>query len=100
MKKKYEEDEEKMFEDKYGIKDRSKDCNMETYIKNYERDMRRLDRKILKMAEMDKKGVEYDEAEVEITESEQEQEEPRPKGADKYEDDPYKAEADEESNMQ
>lgn len=59
-----------MFTEKTGIKDESKNCNMEYMISKYEKDMRRLDKKLLKMAELDKKGVEYDEAEIEVTESE------------------------------
>ena len=49
---------------------------MENLQKKYERDMKRIDKKLLKMAELDKKGVAYDPDEVEVTDSEPEQETP------------------------
>lgn len=73
-------------------------------IKKYERDMLKHEKKMAKMREMDKKGIDYNIDEIEV--SEDESEEPlAQKGReeekkDEYNDEPYKAQKEESTNFE
>ncbi|CDW91622.1 23s rrna methyltransferase [Stylonychia lemnae] len=90
MKAKQEEDKE--FEDKTGILDKSKHLSVDNLISQYEHDMRKNQRKEDKMYQMDKEGIEYDPDEIVVTDDEEELKFNLKKEAEKYEDDPYKHE--------
>ena len=55
-KKKSEDDEERRLFEETGIKDKSKDFTMENLIKKYEHDMKRHEKKLKKIDELEKQG--------------------------------------------
>jgi len=71
-KKAYEEREDQEFYEKTGIKDTSKDYNLDNLIKKYEYDMNREEKKQAKMNALDKQRIDYDPDEISVSEEEEE----------------------------
>lgn len=103
--KRAEDEEERLIYEQAGIKDKSKEYTMENLIKKYEYDMKRHEKKLQKMQEMESKGVPYDIDDIQVSDDEREGDyierlaEERIKKAKVYSDDPIPTKEEEMLNM-
>ena len=83
----------------------SKDYTMENLIAKYNFDMKRHEKKILRMRQLDKQGKTYDPEEIEVSDDEEEKEfmktldQRKAQKRKRFEDEPYKAKEEEASNL-
>ena len=106
-KKRAEDQEERIFYEQTGIKDKSREYTMDNLIKKYEFDMQRHEKKLAKMKELESKGVSnYDIDEIKLSDDEKEGDyierlaEERIKKAKVYDDDPLPSKEEQSKNFQ
>ena len=105
-KRKAEDEEERLFFEQTGLKDKSKDFTMDNLIKKYQHDMERHEKKFAKMKELEKTGKNYDLEDIVLSDDEKEGDfiermaEERIKEKKNYDDEPYKAVEEERQNVQ
>ena len=110
-KKKAQEEYEKTLYEETGLYDKSKNLTMDNLIKKYEYDMERIERRMAKMELFEKKGMNYSYDDIKLTDDEDEEnggkdfferlyEKDFAKRQKQYEDEPYKAKEEEESNYE
>jgi hypothetical protein len=69
-KRKAEDEEDRLFFEQTGIKDKSKDFTMENLVKKYQFDMERHEKKMRKIKALEKAGTPYDVDDVKLTDDE------------------------------
>eukprot|EP00347_Sterkiella_histriomuscorum_P005977 403354542 len=68
--KKFKQDQDREFEEKTGIVNKSENWTMDNLIKKYQYDMAQYDKKLEKMKKLDEQGVQYNPDEVVVSDEE------------------------------